>query len=164
MQAFAQIGPHAKSPCPTRAQDPVRRGRCGIGGSARTSPAEATSESPYRGLPRKVRGAVQATRTTVWWVESTLAIGTGDFSFSCWYKSDGALDGRVLASSVATTSATQLYWNVSVRSDGAVWLQTRSTANSGLQKWGKSATGLVTANTWHRFLLISPRLLVPVRS
>ena len=85
--------------------------------------------------------------------ESTLAVGTGDFSFSCWYKSDGALDGRVLASSIATTSTTQLYWNASVRSDGAVWFQTRSTANSGLQKWGKSATGLVTANTWHHITI-----------
>ena len=85
--------------------------------------------------------------------ESTLAVGTGDFSCSMWYKSDGALDGRVLASSVATTSTTQLYWNVSVRSDGALWLQTRSTANSGLQYWGKSATGLITANTWHHLVV-----------
>ena len=80
--------------------------------------------------------------------ESAVTVGTSDFSLSFWYKGDLA-SNRVIASSVATNSATQLYWNVSVRSDGAVWLQTRSTANSGLQKWGKSAAGRVTANTWH---------------
>jgi len=85
--------------------------------------------------------------------ESTLAVGTGNFSCSVWYKSDGTLDNRVIASSVATTSTTQLYWNVSIRSDGALWLQTRSSANSGLQYWGKSATGLITANTWHHLVV-----------
>lgn len=80
--------------------------------------------------------------------EASLAIGTSDFSISFWYKGDLA-SNNVAASSVATGSTTQLYWNISVRSDGAVWLQTRSTANSGLQKWGKSAAGRVTANKWH---------------
>ena len=85
--------------------------------------------------------------------ESTLAVGTGNFSCSLWYKSNGALEDRVIASSVATTSTTQLYWNMSIRSDGALWLQTRSTANGGLQYFGKSATGLITANTWHHLVV-----------
>ena len=85
--------------------------------------------------------------------ESTLAVGTGNFSCSVWYKSDGTLDHRVIASSVATTATTQLYWNMSVRSDGALWLQTRSSANNGLQYWGKSATGLITSNTWHHLVV-----------
>jgi len=85
--------------------------------------------------------------------ESTLAVGTGNFSCSLWYKSDGALEDRVIASSVATTSTTQLYWNMSIRSDGALWFQTRSTANGGLQYFGKSATGLITANTWHHLVV-----------
>ena len=87
--------------------------------------------------------------------ESTLTVGNGDFSVSVWYKSDGALDGRVIASSLATAAsgtASQLYWNVSVQSNGSVWLQTRSAANGGQQYYGKSASGLVTANTWHHLV------------
>jgi len=87
--------------------------------------------------------------------ESTLAVGTGNFSVSCWYKSDGALVSTVLASSVATAVsgvASQLYWNISVQSNGALFFQTRSSANSGLQYWGKSAAGLITANTWHHLV------------
>ncbi len=84
--------------------------------------------------------------------EPRVRVGTNDFSVSFWYKGDLA-SNRVIVSSVATQSTTQLYFNVSVRSDGAVWLQTRSTANSGLQKWGKSAAGRVTANKWHHITL-----------
>ena len=84
--------------------------------------------------------------------ESAVTVGTSDFSLSFWYKGDLA-SNRVIASSVATASTTQLYWNASVRADGAVWLQTRSTANGGLQKWGKSAAGRVTANKWHHITL-----------
>ena len=83
--------------------------------------------------------------------EPRVRVGTNDFSVSFWYKGDLA-SNRVIASSVATAVsgvASQLYWNVSVRSNGAVWLQTRSSANSGLQKWGRSAAGRVTANKWH---------------